>query len=101
MTLPTDATPPALRKMQIKMSELTHAMAEVAAVPAAYRQYDNRLETLKEEFKTLRERIDDRAGSLDWRSDPWSHPSSRVRRAYLLERREQVRQPDRQSTEPS
>ena len=58
MTLPTDATPPALRKMQIKMSELTHAMAEVAAVPAAYRQYDNRLETLKEEFKTLRERID-------------------------------------------
>ena len=44
--------------MQIKMSELTHAMAEVAALPAAYRQYDNRLETLKEELKTLRERID-------------------------------------------
>ena len=58
VTLPMDATPPALRKMQIKMSELTHAMAEVAAVPAAYRQYDNRLETLKEELKTLRERID-------------------------------------------
>ena len=58
VTQPTDATPLALRKMQIKMSELTHAMADVAAVPAAYRQYDNRLETLKEELKTLRERID-------------------------------------------
>ncbi len=58
VTLPTDATPPALRKMQVTMSELTHAMAEVAALPAAYRHYDNRLETLKEELKTLRERID-------------------------------------------
>ncbi len=58
VTRPTDATPPALRKMQVKMSALTHAMAEVAALPAAYRQYDNRLETLDEELKTLRERID-------------------------------------------
>ena len=58
LTLPTDATPPALRNMQVKMSALTHAMAEVAALPAAYRQYDNQLETLKDELKTLRERID-------------------------------------------
>ena len=57
-TLPMDATPPALRKMQIKLSELTHAMAEVAALPAAHRQFDNQLEALKEELKTLRERID-------------------------------------------
>ena len=35
VTQPTDATPLALRTMQIKMSELTHAMADVAAVPAA------------------------------------------------------------------
>ncbi len=58
VTLPTDATPPALRKMQIKLSELTHAMAEVAALPAAHRQFDNQLEALKEELKTLRERLD-------------------------------------------
>ncbi len=58
VTQPTDATPLALRRMQIKMSALTHAMAEVAALPAAYRQYDNQLETLKDELKTLRERID-------------------------------------------
>ena len=58
VTLPMDATPPALRKMQVKMSALTHAMAEVAALPAAHRQFDNQLEALKEELKTLRERID-------------------------------------------
>ena len=58
LTLPMDATPPALRKMQVKLSELTHAMAEVAALPAAHRQFDNQLEALKEELKTLRERID-------------------------------------------
>jgi hypothetical protein len=58
VTQPTDATPLALRTMQIKMSELTHAVADVAAVPAAYRQYDYRLKTLNEELKILRERID-------------------------------------------
>ncbi len=66
LTLPTDATPPALRQMQVKMSALTHAMAEVAALPAAYRQCDSRLETLKEELKTVRERID--AAQADRRS---------------------------------
>jgi hypothetical protein len=58
VTQPTDATPLALRTMQIKMSELTHAMADVAALPAAYQQYDNRLKTVDEVLKTLRERID-------------------------------------------
>ncbi len=58
VTQPTDATPLALRRMQIKISELTHAMADVAALPAAYRQYDNRLKTVSDELQTLRERID-------------------------------------------
>ncbi len=57
VTQPTDATPPALRTMQVKMSKLAHEMAEVSAVPAAFRHYDKRLETLKEELKTLRARI--------------------------------------------
>ena len=46
-------------------------MAEVSALPAAYRQYDNQLETLKEELKTLRAHIE-AASSLDWRPDPLS-----------------------------
>ncbi len=58
VTRPSDETPPVLRMMQIKMSELAHEMAEVAVLPAAYRRYDNRLETLKEELKTLRARIE-------------------------------------------
>jgi hypothetical protein len=57
VTGPTDAIPPAMRTMQIKMSELAREMADIATLPAAYRQYDNRLETLKEEVKTLRARI--------------------------------------------
>ena len=65
VTRPTDATPPLLRTMQIKMSELAHEMAEVAVLPAAYREYDNRLETLKEEFKTLRAHI--KAAQVDRR----------------------------------
>ena len=69
VTRPTDATPPLLRTMQIKMSELAHEMAEVAALPAAYREYDNRLETLKEELKTLRARVEatqaDRGSALN------------------------------------
>jgi len=47
-----------MRTMQIKMSEMAHEMADIAALPAAYRQYDNRLENLKEEIKTLRASID-------------------------------------------
>ena len=66
MTQPTDATPPLLRTMQIKMGEIAHQMAEVSALPAAYRQYDNRLETLKEELKTLRAHIE--AAQADGRS---------------------------------
>ncbi len=57
VTQPTDATPAVLRTMQVKMSKLAHEMAEVSALPVAYRHYDKRLETLKEELKTLRARI--------------------------------------------
>jgi predicted RNase H-like nuclease (RuvC/YqgF family) len=58
VTRPTDETPPSMRTMQIKMSELAREMVDIATLPAAYRQYDNRLETLKEELKTLRARIE-------------------------------------------
>ena len=58
VTKPTDATPPLLRTMQIKMSEIARQMAEVSALPGAYRQYDNQLETLKEELKSLRAHIE-------------------------------------------
>ena len=44
--------------MQIKMSELAHEMADVAVLPSAYRRYDDRLEALKEELRTLRVRVE-------------------------------------------
>jgi hypothetical protein len=58
VTQPTDATPPSLRMMQIKVSELAHEMAEVAALRAAHRQFDKRLEAFQEELKTLRARTE-------------------------------------------
>lgn len=58
MTRPKDETPPVLRTMQIKMGELAREMGEVASLPAQFRHYGNRLETLQEDLKTLRARID-------------------------------------------
>ncbi len=55
---PKDETPPVLHTLQIKMSELTREMDELASLPARVRHYDNRLETLQEELKTIRGRIE-------------------------------------------
>jgi len=62
MTRPKDETPPVLHTMQIKMGELARVMDEVASLPAKVRHYDNRLETLQEEIKTLRSRIESLTG---------------------------------------
>jgi hypothetical protein len=58
VTRPIDQTPPALRMMQIKVTNLAHEIVDLAALPAAYQEYDNRLETLKEELSALRARIE-------------------------------------------
>jgi TolA-binding protein len=62
MTRPKDETPPVLHTMQIKMGELARVMDEVASLPAKVRHYDNRLETMQEEIKTLRSRIESLTG---------------------------------------
>ena len=62
MTRPKDETPPVLHTMQIKMAELARVMDEVASLPAKVRYYDNRLETMQEEIKTLRSRIESLTG---------------------------------------
>jgi hypothetical protein len=58
VTRPVDQTPPLLRMMQIKMTKLAHEIADLAALPGAYREYDNRLETFKDELSALRTRIE-------------------------------------------
>ena len=60
---PKDETPPVLRTMQIKMGELAREIDEVAQLPARVRHYDNQLETLREEVKSLRNRIESMAGA--------------------------------------
>ncbi len=62
MTRPKDETPPVLHTMQIKMAELARVMDEVASLPAKVRYCDNRLETMQEEIKTLRSRIESLTG---------------------------------------
>ncbi len=58
MTRPKDETPPVLHTLQIKVGELAREMDELAALPAKVRHYDNRLETLQEEIKNFRARIE-------------------------------------------
>ena len=58
MTRPKDQTPPVLHTLQIKIGELAREMDELASLPAKVRHYDNRLETLQEEIKTIRARIE-------------------------------------------
>ena len=71
MSRPKDETPPVLRTMQIKMGELAREMDEVASLPAQVRHLDNRIETLQEEFKTLRARIEAmQGGSIGGRMSP-------------------------------
>ncbi len=57
-TRPADETAPVLRMMQIKVSELAREKAEVSALAAAHRRFDDRLEILREELNTLRIRIE-------------------------------------------
>jgi hypothetical protein len=58
VTRPIDQTPPVLRMMQIKMTKLAHEIADLAALPGSYREYDNRLEAFKDELSALRTRIE-------------------------------------------
>ncbi|HZW34690.1 MAG TPA: hypothetical protein VFF52_28450 [Isosphaeraceae bacterium] len=58
MTRPKDETPPVLHTLQIKIAELAREMDEVSALPARFRHLENRVETLREDLKILRSRID-------------------------------------------
>ena len=62
MSRPKDETPPVLHTMQIKMGELARVMDDVASLPAKVRHYDNRLESMQEEIKSLRSRIESSPG---------------------------------------
>ena len=77
MTRPKDETPPVLHTMQIKMAELARVMDEAASHPAKVRYYENRLETMQEEIKTLRRPIESLTGGrvegfnlVPWRRRP-------------------------------
>ena len=58
VTRPTDEPPPAVRTLQVRMSQLTQELALVATLPAAYRHYNTRLEIINEEVKSLRTKIE-------------------------------------------
>ena len=55
---PKDQTPPVLHTLQIKIGELAREMDDLSSLPAKVRHYDNRLESLQEELKTLRSRVE-------------------------------------------
>lgn len=63
MTRPKDQTPPVLRTMQIKMGELAREMDEVSSLPARLRHDENRLETLQEDIRAIRVRLESMPGA--------------------------------------
>ncbi len=73
LSRPKDETPPVLHTMQIKMGELARVMDDVASLPAKVRHYDNRLESMQEEIKSLRSRIESSPGGrgeVDGKASP-------------------------------
>ncbi len=52
-----DQTPPDLHTLQIKMVEFSRTMDDVAALPSRVRRFGNRLETLEQEIKMLRDQV--------------------------------------------
>ncbi len=63
MTRPKEETPPVLRTMQIKMGELAREMDEVSSLPARLRHDENRLETLQEDIRAIRVRLESMPGA--------------------------------------
>ena len=70
LSRPKDETPPVLHTMQIKMGELARLMDDVASLPAQVRHYDNRLESMGEEIKALRSRVESLKGARGAGSNP-------------------------------
>jgi hypothetical protein len=64
MTRPRDETPPVLHTLQIKIGELAREMDEVAALPARFRHLENRIETVQEDLKILRARVEAQQGGV-------------------------------------
>jgi hypothetical protein len=80
LTRPIDETPPVLRMMQIKINTLAHEIANLSALPAACRQFDNRLEAFKEELEALRTQTSlVRAGPVAGRTPDLILPSAPTR----------------------
>ncbi len=57
LSQPRNETPPDLRTLQIKVGELARSVDDIGGLPSKFRRLDNRMEELKEELKTLRDRI--------------------------------------------
>jgi hypothetical protein len=57
MTQPENQTPPVLHTLQMKMNDLEREVDQVANVPSQMRQLQQKIAGLKEELKTLKERV--------------------------------------------
>jgi hypothetical protein len=53
LTLPRDQTSPEIRKLQVKMTDLAHAMERIGDPPTRLRHIEDRLEELHQQLKTL------------------------------------------------
>jgi hypothetical protein len=68
---PRDQTSPMMQAFQIELGKLTQQMNDLATLPGRFQQVDKRFDTLQEQFKVLRARIEVmQRGSIDGRPSP-------------------------------
>jgi len=76
LTLPRDQTPPEIRKLQVKVIDLAHAVERMGDPPAQFRHVEDRLEELHQQLKTLQSNITGHPENAKGSATPAARPST-------------------------
>jgi hypothetical protein len=83
LTLPRDQTSPEIRKLQVKVIDLAHAVERMGDPPPQFRHIEDRLEELQQQLKALQSQItghqENATGSTAPAAKPSADPSADVR----------------------
>ena len=79
LSLPRDQTPPELRKLQVKVIDLAHAVERMDDPPTHLRHIDDRLEELHQQLKALQSQITGHQENTRGATAPSAKPPAHVR----------------------
>jgi hypothetical protein len=82
LTLPRDQTPPEIRKLQVKVIDLAHAVERMDDRPKQFRHIEDRVEEMQRQLKALESQItgrqEDARGSTAPSAKPQAAPSADI-----------------------